>query len=41
VYKRQYDGNYNEVRMPVEDPNVLKAQKRAKKGTKKKKFLIF
>jgi hypothetical protein len=37
----RYDGNYNEVRMPVEDPNVLKAQKRTKKGTKKKKFLIF
>lgn len=37
----RYDGNYNEVRMPVEDPNVLKAQKRAKEGTKKKKFLIF
>ena len=37
----RYDDNYNEVRMPVEDPNVLKAQKRAKKGTKKKKFLIF
>nr|WP_314866572.1 transporter [uncultured Flavobacterium sp.] len=37
----RYDANYNEVRMPVEDPNVLKAQKRAKKGTKKKKFLIF
>ena len=37
----RYDANYNEVRMPVEDPNILKAQKRAKKGTKKKKFLIF
>ena len=38
----RYDGNYKEIRTPVEeDPNILKAQKRAKKGTKKKKFLIF
>ena len=37
----RYDANYNEVKIPIEDPNVVKAQKRAKKGTKKKKFLIF
>lgn len=37
----RYDANYNEVRIPIEDPNVLKAQKRAQKGSKKKKFLIF
>jgi hypothetical protein len=37
----RYDSSYNEVRMPIEDPNVIKAQKRAKKGTKKKKFLFF
>jgi hypothetical protein len=38
----RYDGNYKEIRTPVEeDPNILKAQKKAKKSTKKKKFLIF
>ena len=42
----RYDGNYKEVRTPIEeDPNILKAQKKAekkaKKGGKKKKFLIF
>lgn len=38
----RYDGNYKEVRTPIEeDPNILKAQKKAQKGKKKKKFLIF
>ncbi len=38
----RYDGNYKEIRTPVEeDPNILKAPKKAKKSTKKKKFLIF
>ena len=38
----RYDENYKEVRTPIEeDPNILKAQKKAQKGKKKKKFLIF
>lgn len=38
----RYDGNHKEVRTPIEeDPNILKAQKKAQKGKKKKKFLIF
>ncbi len=38
----RYDGNYKEIKTPVEeDPNIVKAQKKAKKNTKKKKFLIF
>ena len=37
----RYDCNYNEVRTPIGDPKALKAAEKTKKGTKKKKFLIF
>jgi hypothetical protein len=37
----RYDGSYQQVRTPTGDPKALRAEKRAKKGTKKKKFLIF
>ena len=37
----RYDANYQQVKTPTGDPKALRAEKRAKKGTKKKKFLIF
>jgi hypothetical protein len=41
-FSYRYDGNYKEIRTPVEeDPNIIKAQKDAKNAKKKKKFLIF